>query len=274
MDSLFEIEALSCSYNNQDVVLEIPKLNLKRGKIYFFLGPSGIGKSTLLEVLGVMNYPVKGNPSKLNYYLPNGNCINLHGLWQDGDEQLSKFRMSEFSFVFQQTNLMPYFTAGENMAYTLLLEGKSWQEAKSRVLEVMNMFDLPDQLFDRSIQQMSGGQRQRLAFVRAFVSKFNVIFCDEPTGNLDKKNSWLLMQALREFIKLQSKTAVIVTHDMSLAIEFADLIFCLDKCESGDHNKDFGLLKSDNFYEKTDGQWIKDGKKVNTTIKQQLESIL
>jgi ABC-type lipoprotein export system ATPase subunit len=269
MDIIYKIKDLKCSYDQKNIVLTIPDLVLDRGKIYFFIGASGVGKSTLLETLGMMNYPVLKNQGIIEYHTKE-EIVNLYEKWNSPDSQVSDFRLNNFSFIFQNTNLMPHFTAGENMCYTLLIEGKKLIEAISKVKDLMPFLSLDDSLFDRPIQHLSGGQRQRLAFVRAFVSTFEVLFGDEPTGNLDPITARNLMDILKQYIKTHNKTAIIVSHDIPLATVYGDKIYYLKKTD----NLDSGLLSSNQFYEKKDGKWYHDREPLNGDIIQALQQFL
>ena len=262
---LYKIRDLQCSYDQKKVVLHIPHLDLEKGKLFFIIGSSGIGKSTLLETLGMMNRPVKRGEGSIEY-LSDGRHINLLDLWNGNDADISRFRMQNFSFIFQNTNLMPYFTAGENMCYTLLMENHDWEDSSRQVKDLMALLGLEEDLFSRPVQQLSGGQRQRLAFVRAFVSSFEALFGDEPTGNLDPHTAATLMQVLRNFIIEKKKTAVIVSHDIPLAERFADEIFCITRAEGAS----FGVLDNRQRYIRTTGGWMRDGKLLNASIEQEL----
>ena len=258
---MFEISNLVCTYDQKTTVLSIPSLHLERGKIYFFIGASGVGKSTLLETLGMMNYPVMSDQGDL-WFVKDGVKKSIHEQWRKTDNELSTFRQEHFSFIFQNTNLMPHFIAGENMCYTLLLEGMSWEEASAKVKSLMPSLSLDLDLFDRPVQQLSGGQRQRLAFVRAFVSSFDVLFGDEPTGNLDPVTAAGLMNILRDYIKKNNKTAIIVSHDIPLASNFADKIFYLTK--GTDNNG--GVLTQNQYFELRNEKWYHDQKEIEGDI--------
>lgn len=266
---MFEIKGLECTYDRQTVVLKIEDLHLQKGNLYFFIGASGVGKSTLLETLGMMNYPVYADKGDINF-VSDGQKTSLHDQWKKSDDEISKFRQQHFSFIFQNTNLMPHFTAGENMCYTLLLEGMKWDDAAQKVRTLMPHLSLDLDLFDRPVQQLSGGQRQRLAFVRAFVSSFDVLFGDEPTGNLDPITAQNLMKILKDYIHLHSKTAIIVSHDIPLAAQFADRIYYLKKNE----NKEGGVLTQNQYFEKKDDVWYHHNIKIDGPIASELYQYL
>lgn len=220
---LLEIKDIELGYSSEKVVLSFPELKIPRGKMVFLLGPSGVGKSTLLEFLGLMTDSCLNRPKGIYQLNEGSTSIDLAGIWNREDDEISQIRQDHFSFVFQSTNLMPNFTIGENMCFNLLVNGHSMAEAKETVLGLMDDLDLPRNLFDKRVTEASGGQKQRIAFVRAFGTSFSVLFGDEPTGNLDEKNAIRLFERLKAKITELNKTAVIVSHDLNLAKRFADL---------------------------------------------------
>ena len=238
MQKLFEIENLKCSYDRDyepgisKVVLEISHLTLPRGKKIFIVGESGIGKSTILEVLGLMNNTIVPNPdTRFLFYEKEGKEIDLMALWKNNsDKDLSAFRLRHFNFIFQSTNLMRNFTAYENIAITRMLQGYSREEAFSKAAEILRDLGLGTLDTERRAQELSGGQQQRLAFARAVLPDFTVLFGDEPTGNLDPENAIRAMELLSEKLtRLEGSSAVIVTHDMHLASTFADVVIKVHK---------------------------------------------
>ncbi|MBQ2112495.1 MAG: ATP-binding cassette domain-containing protein [Bacteroidales bacterium] len=240
MDRLYEIENLRCSYDKNyregvsKVVLEIRKLALPKGKKIFIVGESGIGKSTILEVLGLMNNTiVSGEDSRYLFY-EDGEKVDLLKLWADGsDDKLSSFRLKHFNFIFQSTNLMRNFTAYENVALTRMLQGYSREEAFAKAAVTLKELGLEHIDENRMTQELSGGQQQRLAFARAILPDFTVLFGDEPTGNLDSDNAVRAMELLTAKLnELHDSSAVIVSHDMPLAVSFADVIIKIRKEES------------------------------------------
>lgn len=206
-------------------VLEINQLDIPGGQLVFLIGKSGIGKSTLIETLGLMNKTLALRPdTSIQFFPDNGQSYELSDSWRLPNQQLSDFRKNHFSFIFQNTNLMPNFTCGENMMVSLLIAGRKIPEAKREVLSVMDKLSLSRDIFDKKITEVSGGQRQRLAFVRAVTANFTVLFGDEPTGNLDEHTAEELMAVLKELAIKNGKTGIIVSHDLDLAEKFADLI--------------------------------------------------
>lgn len=238
MDKLFEINNLRCSYDKHyqegrsRVVLEIEHLVIPRGKKVFIVGESGIGKSTILETLGMMNNTiVPDSLTRFVFFDKEGKETDLKGMWKKPDRILSDFRLKNYSFIFQSTNLMKNFTAYENIAFTRMLQGfsrfSSFQRTK-KVLEDLGLEHVDEQ---RMAQELSGGQQQRLAFARAILPDFTVLFGDEPTGNLDAENAIRVMDILNQKLnEHEGASAIIVSHDMHLAVTFADVIIKIRKC--------------------------------------------
>ncbi len=251
--SLFQIEGLCCSYTRNEAqrVLTIDKLHIPRGKLVFLLGPSGSGKSTLLETLGLMNHTIASGDVK---FFPDEQspAISYAELWKKNDNnELNTVRKNFFSFVFQQTNLMENFTAYENVALARMIKsGANEEEAGMAATPLMQRVNLPASVvdFDTSSVQLSGGQKQRLAFVRALSSDYAVLFGDEPTGNLDPQNANELFEVIRSQISEKS-SAIIVSHDLELAIHHADMIIVISKSKEGAHGEvlDGNIFQRDQF---------------------------
>ncbi len=247
--NIFEIENLECSYNKCDVVLKIEKLDIPRGKMVVLLGVSGAGKSTFLETLGLMNNTVL-SAGKFNFLTEDDNTIPFENLWKTNDNNISLIRNKYFSFIFQNTNLMNNFTVYENICLTQMLQGKSRKESIDNIRGIMSKIGLEQNdsngnivnLMHKKPFELSGGQRQRVAFVRAFTPEFSVLFADEPTGNLDVYNSKALMDILKNSILEPNRTAIIVTHSLTLAMEYADLLVILSK------KNNCGEIKRNNIF--------------------------
>ncbi len=242
MKQLFEIENLRCSYDKNyregasKVVLEIKSLGIPYGKKVFIVGESGIGKSTILEVLGLMNNTIVPDASsRFVFYDRSGVATDLLALWRDGDDtRLSGFRREHFNFIFQSTNLMRNFTAYENISITRMLQGYSQQESFDRAAQVLADLGLEHVGKERMAQELSGGQQQRLAFARAIIPDFTVLFGDEPTGNLDSENAVRAMELLSSKLSgVSDSSAIIVSHDMHLAVTFADIVIKIRKESNG-----------------------------------------
>jgi ABC-type lipoprotein export system ATPase subunit len=238
MDKLFEIERLRCSYDrisdpeSPKIVLEIERLEIPRGQKVFIVGESGIGKSTILEVIGMMNNTIVDDPSTVfRFYGTEGECTDLIGMWKrNDDDELSAFRLKHFNFIFQSTNLMRNFTAYENIAITRLLQGYPMEETLQKAGQVLEDLGIVGLGRERNAQELSGGQQQRIAFARAILPDFTVLFGDEPTGNLDSENAMKAMETLSTKLgDIPGSSAVIVSHDMHLAVTFADRVIKVRK---------------------------------------------
>lgn len=222
---VFSIRNLECAYTQEAPVLRLDHLDIPAGKVVFIIGRSGVGKSTFLETLSLMNKTiVHRENTSIMLKTEDEQETELKDCWVWTNERLCLFRRKHFSFIFQQTNLMPNFTAGENMAIRLLFKGHSFAEAKQEVLAVMKRLFLDPGIFDKRVTEISGGQRQRLAFVRAITSEFTVLFGDEPTGNLDEYTAEGLVKVLWELAAEKGKSVILASHNLSMAEKFADMV--------------------------------------------------
>ena len=193
------------------VALNSVDLRVPKGQVCCLLGTSGSGKSTLLNMLAGLEKPTRGS-------------IVIHGKRVDklSERQLAIFRQVHFGFVFQSYNLLPTLTAVENVALPLAFKGMGKSRREKQAVEMLKAVGLGDRLEHRPTQ-MSGGQQQRVGIARAFVAKPDVVFADEPTGNLDTKTTMDVMERMVDITRSRGKTLLIVTHDMEIA-EFADRI--------------------------------------------------
>lgn len=244
---LFKIRNLQCSYGPHNrIVLDIKELDIPRKKIIVFLGVSGIGKSTLLETIGLMNNTIRRNPdTALEFFPEENNMIKLHEIWDKKDKIRSAIRNKYFSFIFQETNLMPNFSIFENICLTLLLQGVSLNEAMKISDKDLSELNLDNVNINQKIYELSGGEKQRVSFVRAIAPNFKVIFGDEPTGNLDITTAHVLMSMLKKHVIGKGCSAVIVSHAIDLSLEFADQIVVIDKKIQDSENgvgKPFGFI--------------------------------
>lgn len=190
---------------NELSVLKGIDLSIKPGEIVSIMGPSGAGKSTLLNIIGCLD-------------TPSGGTVNLNGknVSSFGVEELSGFRNNHIGFIFQMHNLLPEFTALENVMIPLLIRRESRSEAKKKALAMIDRFGLLSRAEHRPAE-LSGGECQRIAVARSLVGKPAMILADEPTGNLDSANSKILADILLEEGRKRSTTIVIVTHDSAIA---------------------------------------------------------
>jgi len=264
---IFDIENLYCGYNGKDAVLYIEKLKIPTNKIIFILGLSGIGKSTFIETLGLMNDTIINKESaKVNFISKDDIEISISQLWSKDDKIQARFREKYLSFIFQNTNLMSNMTAGENVCINLLFEGGDFENAKARVLEQFQKLNLTKDKFDSDITALSGGERQRVAFVRGLIANYEVLFGDEPTGNLDKKTAAQAMNGIKESLINLNKSSLIVTHDPDLALNFGDAIILITP-KTLDSGKKMGVIKQTNMYFKDNNNWVSSEGKVQSDIK-------
>lgn len=180
-------------------------LNVNRNEFVALMGPSGSGKSTLMNIIGCLDTPTSGT-----YVLNNNDVSRLV------DDELAEIRNKEIGFVFQTFNLLPRYTALENVALPLIYAGMGIKERNNRAVEVLKQVGLDDRM-DHRPNELSGGQRQRVAVARALVNNPSIILADEPTGNLDTKTSYEIM-ALIDEIHQQGNTIILVTHEEDIAL--------------------------------------------------------
>lgn len=179
-------------------------LTINKGEYVALMGPSGSGKSTLMNLLGCLDTPSAGK-----YWL-SGQDVS-----QMDDDELAEIRNKEIGFVFQTFNLLPRSTALDNVALPLVYAGYGRTERNERALKTLESVGLADRT-DHKPNELSGGQRQRVAIARALINNPSIILADEPTGNLDTKTSYEIME-LMEKIHEQGNTVIIVTHEEDIA---------------------------------------------------------
>ena len=193
------------------VALDDITLNFERGKIYCLLGKSGSGKSTLLNVIAGLEKPNRGTI-----------IINGIHLEKMSEKQLALFRQKYIGFVFQSYNLLPTLTALENVTLPLIFRRISKKKRNKAAMDMLHAVGLSDR-WRHKPSQMSGGQQQRVSIARAFVNKPQVVFADEPTGNLDTKTTIEMMDMMTSMARQNNQTMILVTHNLELAI-YADQI--------------------------------------------------
>lgn len=178
---------------------------VKKGEILAIMGPSGAGKSTLLYLLGGLDKPTRGT-----VYLDG---IDLYGIKED---ERSVIRNRRMGFVFQFYHLFPELTSIENVMLPAMIKGRDIRDSKKNAAELLEIVGLKDRFHHRP-SELSGGESQRVAVARALVNEPEMVFCDEPTGNLDSEMSRELRNIMRRLNKEKGQTFLIVTHEESLA---------------------------------------------------------
>ncbi|MGD6874814.1 ABC transporter ATP-binding protein [Sutcliffiella horikoshii] len=206
--SILQIENLSKVYGKGDTAvkaLDDVSFSVKKGEFVAIIGPSGSGKSTLLHLLGGVDRPSSGKV-----------LVDNTDIYQLNETQLAIFRRRQIGLIYQFYNLIPILTVEENMTLPLLLdEHKVDQKQFSDIASTLGL----DHRLNHLPNQLSGGQQQRVSIGRALISNPAIILADEPTGNLDSKNSGEIMELLKMFNKTFNQTLIVITHDERSALQ-------------------------------------------------------
>jgi lipoprotein-releasing system ATP-binding protein len=193
-------------YYGELEVLKGVDLHIKKGEIVAIVGPSGAGKTTLLQILGTLDKPSSSDALSIN-------DTNIKSL---NDRALSKFRNRHIGFIFQFHQLLPEFTALENVCIPGFIANRSRREVEKEAAEILDFLGLSDRLQHKP-NELSGGEQQRVAVARALINRPDVIFADEPSGNLDTVSSRQLHELFFTLRAQFDQTFVIVTHNQELA---------------------------------------------------------
>jgi putative ABC transport system ATP-binding protein len=207
MQGIIHLEQIRKSYYMGRQTLEVLKgisLDIYKNEYVALMGPSGSGKSTLMNILGCLDTPSAGK------YILNGQDVS-----KMEDNALADIRNKEIGFVFQQFNLLPRLTALENVALPLIYAGLSKKQRYEKATRMLELVNLTDRATHKP-NELSGGQSQRVAIARALVNDPAIILADEPTGNLDTKTSYEIMDIF-EKINASGNTVVLVTHEEDIA---------------------------------------------------------
>ena len=201
---MITIENITKSFGSLQVLKGID-LHIARGEVVSIVGPSGAGKTTLLQIIGTLDRPDTGTV-----------CVDSVDTTKLNQRQLSDFRNQHLGFVFQFHQLLPEFTAIENIMIPAYIAGRSNKDARQRAEELLRFMGLADRASHKPAE-LSGGEKQRVAVARALVNNPAVILADEPSGSLDTKNKQELHQLFFDLRNQFGQTFVIVTHDEQLA---------------------------------------------------------
>ncbi|HLC88092.1 MAG TPA: ABC transporter ATP-binding protein [Patescibacteria group bacterium] len=179
-------------------------LEIKKGEFVAIIGPSGSGKSTLMNILGLLDHPTSGS-----YHLEGSDVAHLK------DDHRAQLRNQKIGFVFQSFNLLARTKACENVALPLIYSGVAKEVREKQAKKSLDSVGLSDK-YDSKPSQLSGGQQQRVAIARALVTNPEIIFADEPTGNLDSKSGVEILSILKR-LNSEGKTIILITHDKNIA---------------------------------------------------------
>jgi putative ABC transport system ATP-binding protein len=219
MNNVIEVKDLNKIFVNgkqESHILKNINLTVKQGEFVSIMGPSGSGKSTLLYLLGGLDQPTTGSV-----------MINGTDLSTLNDKKLSSMRNEEIGFVFQFYNLVPNLSVEDNIALPLMLSGKKLSNYKDKIDEVLDIIGMKDKR-KLTPRELSGGQQQRVAIARALVFDPDIIFLDEPIGNLDSKTGMKIMELFRKINKKYGKTIIQVTHSEESAKYGSKLVRIVD----------------------------------------------
>jgi putative ABC transport system ATP-binding protein len=224
MDRIIEIHDIVKNYQVGTVIVRALRsisVNINKNEYVAIMGPSGSGKSTLMNLVGCLDTPTSGT------YILNGTDVS-----KMEDDYLAEVRNKEIGFVFQTFNLLPRYTALENVTLPLIYAGIQKAEREKQAVETLEHVGLGDRMTHKP-NELSGGQRQRVAIARALVNKPSIILADEPTGNLDSKTSIDIMGLLDDIHRL-GNTVIVVTHEEDIAKHAARIIKLFDGMVSDD----------------------------------------
>lgn len=212
---MIQIEGVTKSFGQLQVLKGID-LNINKGEVVSIVGPSGAGKTTLLQIIGTLDRADSGRV-----------IINGTDVSRMKEKELSAFRNSEVGFVFQFHQLLPEFTALENVTIPALIKGASATDARNQAMDMLKFLGLADRASHKPAE-LSGGEKQRVAVARALINNPAVVLADEPSGSLDTKNKEELHNLFFELRDKLGQTFVIVTHDEGLAGQTDRTIHMLD----------------------------------------------
>jgi putative ABC transport system ATP-binding protein len=219
MASILKVRGVKKSYQMGKV--SVPALrgvsfSIEEGEFLSIFGPSGSGKSTLLHLLGGLDRPDEGE-----ILIDGSNILSLD------DNRLAQVRLTQIGFIFQFFNLLPRLTALRNVELPLAIAGVSEKETSTRARQMLKFVGLGERE-DHRPYELSGGEQQRVAIARALINDPKIILADEPTGNLDTKTGWEIVQLMKKLNEEKRQTFIVVTHDQSIAEEATRAIYLRD----------------------------------------------
>ena len=215
---LISVQNLEKSFKTGKKTLKVLKnlnFGIMKGEMVAIMGPSGVGKSTLLHLMGTLDRPSTGKI-----------LFNQTNLFEMNDRRLADFRNKNIGFVFQFHHLLPEFTARENVMMPLLIQGIKRKDASERANTILGDLELGDRISHKT-GELSGGEQQRVAIARALANDPEVILADEPTGNLDQKTGEKVHHMLKELKQAKNKTLVVVTHNNKLS-DYMDRVLIME----------------------------------------------
>ncbi len=201
---MIEVKNIHKSFGDLEVLKGV-NLTVQKGEIVAIVGKSGAGKTTLLQIIGTLDQPTKGEV-----------LINGERLMTKGEKELAAFRNKHIGFIFQFHQLLPEFTALENVCIPAMIAREKESEYIARAEKLLTELGLKDRM-NHKPNELSGGEKQRVAAARALMMKPDIILADEPTGSLDEKNKKELSELLQKLRKEYGQTILLVTHDKELA---------------------------------------------------------
>ena len=201
---MIQVQNICKSFGTLEVLKGV-NLRVAKGEIVAIIGKSGAGKTTLLQIIGTLDRPTKGNV-----------LIDGQDVFALNDSQLAAFRNKHIGFIFQFHQLLPEFTALENVCIPAMIAREKESEYKPRAQKLLADLGLADRMSHKP-NELSGGEKQRVAAARALMMKPDIILADEPTGSLDEKNKKELSELLLQLRKTYGQTILLVTHDKELA---------------------------------------------------------
>jgi lipoprotein-releasing system ATP-binding protein len=207
MPSVLKLTDIRKTFGHKNFITEAIKsanLEIKKGELVALIGPSGSGKTTLLQIAGLLDSPTSGEI-----------IVNKINATKADDKTRTEIRKKHIGFVYQFHHLLPEFSALENVALPLLIQGKDKKQAFASAKKTLQEVELEDRL-NHKPSELSGGQQQRVALARAIVAKPSLILADEPTGNLDSQLSEKIFDLLQKMVKAHEIGCLVVTHNMEL----------------------------------------------------------